>query len=196
MRTFDSSHIPAPIEAAKFSCPSGPLDVEIGSGVGQFAIQYAKSNPGRSVVGIEKTRDRFRKFEDRLSLEGGLSNLQPVHANAISWVHHQLPKESVDRFFILYPNPYPKKKQSNLRWALMPFMGRLLESLKTGGTIEFATNIQSYADETETAMTQDWGVSLLSRTVLNEKSDPPRTPFEEKYLERGETCHGMVFCKK
>ena len=96
VRSFNKESLPTPRGFENFTLPSGALDLEIGAGVGYFAIQHAKNNPERKLISIEHTKEKFSKFESRIAGNKELSNLIPVHANAISWASHYLPPESVD----------------------------------------------------------------------------------------------------
>ena len=105
--------------------PGIPLDLEIGCGVGWHPIHYARQNPDRFLVAIEHTRTRFESFERRTVRHPELKNLMAIHADAIEWVTHVLMPESVERIFLLYPNPAnPKNSYSResggtpcLSWA-------------------------------------------------------------------------------
>lgn len=191
VRDFKKIEIPL---AAKFDVGNLPktLDVEIGCGVGWHAIEYAKNNPERCLVAIEKTSNKFEKFNQRFTNHPQIKNLKPVHANAVNWIATHLKPECVDRYFILYPNPNPKDPQK--RWFRMPFMRFLLETLKPGGTVTLATNIFEYYKEAKQYNIEVWGLILCEdRTILpNEK---PRTHFEKKYLAAGQTCYNLVFQK-
>lgn len=181
-------------EFLNFRRPELPLDVEIGCGVGFHPLQRARQFPERQLVAIEHTRKRFEKFARRLARHETMPQLRPVHANAISWVHEILPAESVDCFFILYPNPNSQNPAQ--RWMRMPFMGRLIDSLKIGGTIRMATNIASYAEECCDWAERVWGLRVQSSRELKSSQEIyPRTHFEKKYLERGETCYDLEFHK-
>lgn len=183
-------------EARRFSElaiePNQPLDVEIGCGVGVYSLKYALSNPNRKLVAIEKTETRFRKFSQTLAAHRPIQNLFPIHANAIHWIVHFLPVNRVDRYFILYPNPEPKRR--NQRWHAMPFMGTLLASLKGNGSITIATNIAQYYLEAKEYMRDTWGLSLDEDRIVG-PDENPRTAFERKYLERGELCYNLEFRK-
>lgn len=177
-----------------FRRPERPLDVEIGCGVGFHPLQRARQHPDRQLVAIEHTQERFEKFARRVAHHEPFAQLFPVHANAISWVHEILPAESVDCFFILYPNPNSQNPAQ--RWMRMPFMGRLLDSLKVGGTLQMATNIESYAQECREWGERVWGLRLQTfREIPSLEGIVPRTHFEKKYLERGEACYDLEFHK-
>ena len=169
------------------------LEIEIGCGVGMHPLQHAAQNSATSFIALEHTHERFGKFQRSYEAKADLlQNLHPRHANAVSWISHHVGPESVDHYWILYPNPNPKKKHRNLRWHAMPFAQYLVKTLKKGGRITVATNLKFYADEA----IQDWqqlhGLKLIESTELV-LGAAPRTHFEKKYLERGETCFNMVF---
>lgn len=169
-----------------------PLFVEIGAGVGWFGLQEAHARPCHDFIAIEHTRTRFHKFERRLENHPALTNLKAIHADAIPWITQHLGPESVDGYYILYPNPYPKAKQRNKRWHAMPFMAHCIETLKPGGQITLATNETFYADEALQFFLDAWKLTLVERTTLTNPTLTPRTHFEKKYLDRGEICHNLV----
>lgn len=187
--------VPASIEYEKFDLPNGPLDLEIGCGVGLHPIQYQKENKGRTLIAIEHTKEKFDKFFRRFINHDSPENLLPIHANAISWVAYQLPKDSIDKIFLLYPNPNPKARDFGKRWHGMPFMNRLLETLKFDGELTLATNEKFYRDEALEYFVKVWGLKLKKENLLL-RGDLYRTHFEKKYLERDEVCYNLVFKKK
>jgi tRNA G46 methylase TrmB len=194
-RAFQSEKVLKPKKLDQFKLPEtlpfDALDIEIGCGVGWHPIQYAKAHPDRFLVAIEHTREKFSKFKKRIENNEELANLLPVHANAIAWITHSLKPESVSKILILYPNP--ERKASNKRWIRMPFMAKLVEVLKPGGEIVFATNEKFYRDEiVEFAPAS--GLKVTHEKKLTQR-DHPRTHFEKKYLARGETCFDLILSK-
>lgn len=196
MRRFDPAKVPKPtidfdfIHARVFS----NVDLEIGSGVGRFAISRAMQNPDRAVIAIEKTQERFGKFARRLEHHPDLPNLFPIHGEAASVITHYIPPMAIDQIFLMYPNPYPKLKQRNLRWHNRAFMAFLLDRLKPGGTLTLATNIEDYRDEAHHMMESAWHLQILEDRKID-RFETPRTHFERKYLERDEACWNLIFKK-
>jgi tRNA G46 methylase TrmB len=172
-----------------------PLDIEVGCGVGLHPIRYARSHPERYLVAIEHTRMKFEKFAGRLAHHDPLKNLWPVHADAIEWITHFVPAGSVDRYFFLYPNPWPKSRDESRRWYAMPFMEKVIETMKAGATLELVTNESYYSEGAERYFTETWGLRLLSKKALKQGDILPRTHFERKYLARGQTCFDLVLGK-
>ena len=196
-RTFNIKKVPRPEnQFYDFSLPDGLIDIEIGCGVGLHPITYASNHPNRSVIAIEHTREKYEKFTRRIKSHQKLNNLIPVHANAISWISHMVPEGTVSRYFLLYPNPYPKPRDLGKRWYAMPFMQQLIKSLKQGGTINLATNCLFYAEEAKSHFNSCWGLKLSSSRELDISNlAEARTHFEYKYLERKEKCFDLVFMK-
>jgi tRNA G46 methylase TrmB len=192
MRKFDATKIPKPEKDIFLPANYDNLDIEIGCGVGFHPIDYAKNNPDRLLVAIEKTKEKFDKFLGRLAKHTQVKNVVPIHTNAIWWISHEVKPQSVDRYFILYPNPYPKDPQK--RFFQMPFMSFLVETLKPGGTITLATNEKYYFEESLENGEKIFGLKIITNEVL-QQDFKPRTHFEKKYLERGEVCYNLVFKK-
>lgn len=194
MRAFDASHIPkiAKPENLGEALNHPHLELEIGAGQGLHAVMYCLRHPDRNLIAVERTENRFKQLLRRFEDHGRPGNLFPVRADAVALVSHWLQDQSLDRVFLLYPNPYPKAKQANLRWHNMPFTKLLLQKMKPGAQLIMATNILSYKEEAVSVLTKTWGLPLLSEKAVTPLA-PPRTHFEKKYLERGETCWNLVF---
>lgn len=196
MRKFDPAKVPRPNVSFTFMQARiyDAIDLEIGCGVGRYAIESARLFPLRAYIAVEKTVERFGKFHRRVQNHPPMPNLFAVHAEAASFITHFIPEDSIDHIYLLYPNPYPKLKQRNLRWHNRAFMGFLLNRLRSGGRLTLATNLDDFHEEAVARMTSTWHQNPVEDRVL-QASQAPRTHFEKKYLLRGETCWNMVFEK-
>jgi tRNA (guanine-N7-)-methyltransferase len=196
-RGFSPEKVPEPRDSGPIVdwASLQPTDLEIGCGVGLHPIRYGQAHPDRRLIAIEHTSEKFGKFARRLLSHPEITNVIPVHADAISWVTHRVPENVLDRVFLLYPNPYPMARDLNKRWHAMPFMEFLLKRLKVGSTLVLASNELFYADEAEQFFSARSNVENVTRRALTLADTPiqlARTHFERKYLERGETCHELV----
>lgn len=192
-REFKSEMIPSPrdLNFDRDVLNNYPLDLEIGAGVGLHPIQYTQNEPERHLIALERTKEKFGKFQSRYK-NHDLSNLTIIHDDIIPWLNHYGRKELFDRIFILYPNPEARNKAQ--RWVYMPFMRVLLTNLKNTGTLELRTNLRDYYDEAKRFFVEDWGL----RIVQDEEFFKPKnetTHFEKKYLERGESCFQLILKK-
>lgn len=196
MRPFRPEKIPRPTlpEAVLQRLSVGVSDFEIGAGQGLHAIRYSLMHPNRKVLAVERTKEKFEKFLGRYERHSGLENLIPLHADAVSVVTHFIPDRSLERIFLLYPNPYPKKKQTNQRWHNSSFMAYLLAKLKVGGRLYLSTNLSWYALEAKVALTDQWQLKLASEAWVHD-TRLAQTHFERKYLGRGEVCIRQIYVK-
>lgn len=205
VREFRADRVPVPadletrlagLRLAAAVARGAPVDLEIGCGVGWHPIRYARENPNRTLVAIERTAEKFAKFRERLARHPELTNVIAVHADAVAWVTHFAPKAAFDRVFVLYPNPNPKNPSA--RWVRMPFFGELLSRVKAGGEIEFRTNVADYADEVRAFGRAEWKLRIAEERRLVPDAvalESARTHFERKYLARGETCFALRFAR-
>lgn len=195
--------------------PEKEFYIEIGCGVGLHPIKWAIHNPSKQLLAIERTSNKFSKFQRRLSHHPNIRNLLPAHADAAQLLPHLLFSNRfsdiklVDGYFILYPNPYPKASQKNLRFAHHALTDLISRSLKPKGHVIFATNIKDYCKELVDELPKKFGLDLNEHRLVSEivseqskqKKAPnsdlhfPRTHFERKYLLRNEVCHNLVFSR-
>lgn len=198
MRAFNKNLVPNPSHHGypNIDILEKPLHIEIGCGVGRHPILWSQQHPQQTLLAIEKSPMRFRKFNDQLQTLA-IKNIIPIQSNAISFITHHIPLNSVQHYFLLYPNPYPKEGQANKRWHNMPFMQHVLDTLIPGGQIHLATNMAFYAKEAEHMMQTQWQCKIVERHVYNKNNLPSHyhTHFEEKYIVRGENCYHLIFQK-
>ena len=159
-----------------------PLVLEIGAGKGKHALSFALQHPDKHLIAIERTRNKFDAFA-KLAAQQKSSNLIAIHADAIAWIVHAIAPNSIERIFILYPNP--EQHNPNQQWLNMPFFEFLLSRLQVNGEVILATNIEAYMDNAEQQANDVW---CLPNTRHKVASDSQRTHFEVKYLARDETC--------
>ncbi len=162
--------------------------LEIGAGVGLHALTFAAQNSETHLFAIERTAEKYQKFAHSKATEP-LTNLTSIHADAIPWVVHAVPPQSLAQVFILYPNPEPKNAAQ--RWFNMPFIQLLLSRMQSGATLTLASNIQEYLDEAEEQLKNVWRLPYERMLVTTAR----RTHFEIKYMERGESCGQLVVTK-
>lgn len=169
-----------------------PLDVEIGCGVGLHPIRYAIDNPDRMLWAFERTEEKFDKFFRRLQKHPQISNIEAIRGDGVLWIAHLQLQEIIERIFLLYPNPYPKNSQKNLRFHHMDLFDHVVRALKVGGTITLATNELFYRQEARAVMAERWGLELVSDAPWD---GMPRTHFEKKYRARGQICWNLEWKK-
>lgn len=181
---------------AEFIVKGGSLVCEIGCGVGLHPLMYALKNPHVRVIAIERTKEKYEKFQRRYENHDVPQNLFPVHADAEAVFNHFLPKDALDELFLMYPNP--EKQNPARRWIRMPFFEHILQKMKRNGKIIFVTNEKTYFEELKAVNYQIWKMNIILEKQFSIADDPffqPRTHFEKKYFISGQTINEIHFCK-
>ena len=115
-----------------------PIHVELGTGKGDFLSQLAERNPEVNYIGIEMQQDVLYSAAKKIAaLELPNVRLLVFDINKIEDIF--APGE-VDRFYINFCDPWPKKRHAKRRLTHVGFLEKYRALLKKGGTIHFKTD--------------------------------------------------------
>lgn len=117
--------------------------LEIGFGGGEHLLEQARRNPKALVIGCEPYEDGVIKVLTAVESEG-LKNIR-VHMGDVRDVLRQLAPGSLDRAFVLFPDPWPKRKHRKRRLVNSSLLDLLARALKPGAELRIATDIGDYA---------------------------------------------------
>jgi tRNA (guanine-N7-)-methyltransferase len=106
-------------------------------------LEQARRNPDALIVGCEPYEDGVVKVLSSIEAEG-LKNVR-VHMGDVREVLRRLAPSSLDRAFILFPDPWPKRKHRKRRLVNTLLLGLLARVLKPGAELRIATDIGDYA---------------------------------------------------
>ncbi|MFQ5583078.1 MAG: SAM-dependent methyltransferase, partial [Calditrichia bacterium] len=115
-------------------------------GVGESTVKLAEMFPGSFVMGMDKSAVRIdsSKYYTRLSGSGS-GNFIIFRADVIDFWRLAVEAQiKLTRHFLLYPNPWPKKKRLTHRWYAHPVFPALL---KLGGILIVRSNWKLYLKE-------------------------------------------------
>lgn len=130
-----------------FSEPKETYFLELGSGWGEVALELAEKNPQTGFLLWEKKLDRIRtteKFRKKLQL----SNIRYLSVNFLWFFEEIWEKEQFQTILINFPDPWPKKKHWKNRIMQPQFLDVILNWLRPGGRLLFATDHAPYARKT------------------------------------------------
>jgi tRNA (guanine-N7-)-methyltransferase len=158
-----------------------PLEVELGSGDGSFLAQYARLNPERNFLGVERLLGRLRKL-DKKGRRAGLTNLRMLRMEAAYLVEFMLPKESIHSLHVYFPDPWPKRKHRKNRLINTQFTELARAALLPGGIVFLRTDDADYFQQ----MTEVFGANKLFEPIETPKSlSDVVTDFERNFHLRG-----------
>ena len=158
----------------------GDFILDSGCGVGESTYHIAKSFPDAFVLGVDQSKHRIDTNsewtlpENALLLRADLIDFWRLAA-AANW--------QLSRHYLLYPNPWPKKKHLQRRWHGHPVFP-VLKAL--GGEIELRTNWRIYAQEFSHALNLLMEKNYQMEIYVPEKA---LTPFERKYQLSGQELY-------
>jgi len=133
-----------------------PLFLEIGFGTGTFLLEKAAESPQHDFIGIEIYVTGIAKLLINLiSRENpaalSVTNLRVFNKDAKSVLINNIPPASLDGVYILFPDPWPKKRHQKRRLINPEFARMLFSRLKSNGPVIVATDSRDYAAEIESS---------------------------------------------
>jgi tRNA (guanine-N7-)-methyltransferase len=126
-----------------FPVPVKTIRLEIGFGGAEHLIAQALAHPDTGFIGCEPFVNGMAKALAAIE-HHGLRNIRLSAGDAthlIAW----LPAASLSRIDILYPDPWPKRRQWKRRFVQDDSLTALARILEPGGELRFATDIAGYA---------------------------------------------------
>ncbi len=185
---------PPPTDAKHlFAANPEAVTLEIGFGGGEHLLHRLNESPSRGFIGAEPFINGMAKFVSALPEEAGNIRLYNDDATRLlDW----LPEKSIDEIYLLYPDPWPKKRHWKRRFVSKVNLDRLARVLKPCGTFRFASDIAHYVNwtlihcrnhpsfEWNAVMADDW-----------RKPFPgwPGTRYEAKAIREGRTPAYLEF---
>lgn len=154
--------------------------LEIGFGGGEHFTGQAARNSDIGLIGCEPFIEGMAKALGQIE-DAGLTNVR-LHMDDARMVLARLRSASISRVFILFPDPWPKKRQQKRRLIQSEFLDELARILTPDGRVRFATDVKSYADE---ALAHFQAHPSFVWTA--ERADDWRTPPSDHLTTRYET---------
>lgn len=126
------------------SLGSRKIVVDMGCGHGDFLLEHTVQNPDKLFIGIELSRKRTAKTSERLK-KRDIPNFAVIHSDGELALKCFFPDNSVDELNINFPDPWLRKRQWKNRILRPSFLIQALRVLKTGGLLNFVTDVEEYA---------------------------------------------------
>jgi len=117
---------------------------EIGFGGAEHLIGQAQKHPDFGIIGCEPFLEGVAKAVTQI-WENKINNIR-LHADDARDILDALSDNSLDRVFIMFPDPWHKAKHHKRRLIQVEFLQTLARVLKKGGQVRFATDWANYAD--------------------------------------------------
>ncbi|WP_306116908.1 MULTISPECIES: tRNA (guanosine(46)-N7)-methyltransferase TrmB [unclassified Roseovarius] len=169
--------------------------LEIGFGGGEHMVHQAAQNPGIGIIGCEPYINGVAMLLGKIR-EAGVSNLA-VYPGDVRNMFDVLPDRSISKAFLLYPDPWPKKRHHRRRFVTTEHLAPLARVMKPGSIFRVATDIPDYVRQTLEQVPKHGFEWLAERPEdwRNPWDDWISTRYEQKALREDRTPHYLTFRK-
>ena len=179
-----------------FAPPVEDVWLEIGFGGAEHLLWQARANPNIGLIGCEPFEDGIVKALSAIEQEK-LANIR-LHADDGRPLLRWLPDAAIARAFILFPDPWPKKRHHKRRLVSVSTLAELARVMRTDAELRIATDIGEYARWILLAIREQpsfrWSAQG-PRDWRERGADWPPTRYERKALGEGRQCAYFRFLR-
>jgi tRNA (guanine-N7-)-methyltransferase len=180
-----------------------PLHVDLGCGDGSFLCALAERLPERNFLGIERLLGRIRSAARKAATVGNVRLLRMENSYAVRYL---LPVGSVETFYLLFPDPWPKRRHWRRRTVTGEFLRAISQALAENGRFLIATDHLDYFEKIEEIARANPGFTVAPPGA----ADPfdlrshhsgqagqilPLTKFEQQFRAQGAAIHWLELRK-
>lgn len=136
------------------------ITLEIGAGHGHFLTDYATAHPAEFCVGFDLLRDRVERATRKRD-RAKLANLVFLKAEAAELIAALPPQVVLQRIFVLFPDPWPKRRHHKHRLMQADTLHALAAKSAPGADLCFRTDDAHYfaAAKSEVLAHPDWEIA-------------------------------------
>ncbi|SFP72283.1 tRNA (guanosine(46)-N7)-methyltransferase TrmB [Sphingomonas rubra] len=158
-----------------------PLHLEIGFGAGEHLAGQAAAHPDTGFIGCEPFLNGVVGALNHIR-DGDLANVR-LHMGDALEVVERLPDASLERVYLLHPDPWPKARHAKRRMMNHGPLDAIAAKLKPGGEFRLGTDDPTYCRWSMMVMNQRRDFTWTATTAadfLTRPDDWPETRYERK----------------
>ena len=163
------------------------LHVDLGCGDGSFLCALAQRLPDKNFLGIERLLSRIRSSVRKAA---SLDNVRLLQMESSYAVRYLLPAESVETFYLLFPDPWPKRRHHRRRLVKPDFLNSIHTALEQNGVIYIATDHLDYFRKIKETAGSTPGFAIDDAVV-----DLPQSKFGLAFRQKGAPIHWLALRK-
>jgi tRNA (guanine-N7-)-methyltransferase len=187
----------APLDLFAIFGRVAPLHVDLGCGDGSFLCELASRYPAKNFLGIDRLVGRVAKACRKTA---ALENVRILNVESSYAAGYLLPKGSVETFYLLFPDPWPKRRHQGRRIVTPEFLDSIHRALVNNGLLRIATDQLDYFHRIERVAISKLdcfkqsscsGLEIGSANDL----DLPRSKFERRFTALGAPIYRLALRK-
>lgn len=191
---WDENPDRTPLDLAQVFPGKSEYWLEIGFGGGEHLVHQARLNPHAGIIGCEPYINGVAMLLGKVR-KANVDNLR-IHPGDARDLFDVIPDASIARAFLLYPDPWPKKRHHRRRFVNPEFLEPLAARLKPGAILRVATDIEDYVRQTLEQVLANGSFEWCAETPADWRlpwDDWLSTRYEQKALREGRTPHYLTF---
>ena len=171
------------------------LWVEVGCGKGKFTAETAQANPDVLLIAVERCREAMVVAMEKAK-SMGLTNVFFIDMD-VAEIESIFDTQEIDRLFINFPDPWPRKKNAKRRLTHRGFLDKYCRVIKEGGEIHYKTdNAPLFEFSVEEFQACGLQINNLTRDLHANGIVGIMTGYEEKFHGLGTPINRCeVVCK-
>lgn len=185
---LDAGDVELPCDPSDLFGRDAPLSLEIGFGSGRFLEWLSAERPDRNLLGAEISAASHSRAFPKLR-DAGRTNVKLFKGSGELVVREMLPRWSLDRVWVNFPDPWPKERHRERRLLDTDFFRVLAGRLEPDGALRLTTDHEAFCD---------WAIGevdpLESYEVRRAESAPfVETRYGQKWRREGRQIRHVVF---
>ncbi|MBD5781000.1 tRNA (guanosine(46)-N7)-methyltransferase TrmB [Pelagicoccus sp. NFK12] len=172
---------------AKLFPEPADLSLEIGCGHGHWMADFAAAFPEKQCLGVDLIGDRIERAEKKVA-RAGTSNARFLRGEAFEVLDLMPDHVRLNEVFILFPDPWPKKRHWKNRLFSQKFLSELAKRCRPGVRCYFRTDHDPYFE---------WAEEVVAEQDLWSREHEFVWPFEREtvFQNRAESYQSLVVVK-
>ncbi|MEL7025759.1 MAG: tRNA (guanine(46)-N(7))-methyltransferase TrmB [Pseudomonadota bacterium] len=167
-----------------------PVWLEIGFGGGEHLVHQAVSNPDVGIIGAEPFINGVAMCLGKIR-RAGPENIR-LHPGDVRDLMDALPERSIEKAFLLYPDPWPKARHHRRRFVTQDHLIPLHRILRPGSEFRIATDIEDYVRQALEEV-PDAGFDRVDHPMDAAWPDWISTRYEQKAIREGRAPNYLTF---
>jgi tRNA (guanine-N7-)-methyltransferase len=182
----------APLDLLAIFGRVAPLQVDLGCGDGSFLCELAQLHPDKDFLGIDRLVGRVAKACRKAA---AVENVRILNVESSYAVGYLLPEGSVETFYLLFPDPWPKRRHQRRRIVTPDFLDSIYRALEADGFFRIATDQPDYFEQIQGVSENHSGFAIVDANASPARTDLPQTKFERRFSELGAPIYRLELRK-